>query len=326
MKDLHSFEAINPVISSAGYALTGLAGAGIPEAVKLYRQLYNETPEVIDTASPDGLKAASSIINIEFRYKAINRAIEKTGIRNVLDLGCGFSPRPLALSEMGYNVLGADLPVVIEKISPAAKALSVNGETNLTYLAVDATNAASLSDAADLLGDEIVIVTEGLLNCLTESELWTVVENIRTTLLRHGGVWITTDFDEKDFSIAGYKTIAGPEIAAELCKEHQKQIADRIIKTPEEKKVWEHIHGAADIHGYRAEYATAVYKAHARDIKDIPYDKINKGTGRKYQSDVYTCRKDEVKRKLDRAAMTMCSKALGHNRAEVFATNYLRGL
>ena len=119
MKDLHSFEAINPVISSAGYALTGLAGAGIPEAVKLYRQLYNETPEVIDTASPDGLKAASSIINIEFRYKAINRAIEKTGIRNVLDLGCGFSPRPLALSEMGYNVLGADLPVVIEKISPA---------------------------------------------------------------------------------------------------------------------------------------------------------------------------------------------------------------
>ena len=127
---------------------------------------------------------------------------------------------------MGYNVLGADLPVVIEKISPAAKALSGNSETNMTYLAVDATNAASLSDAADLLGDEIVIVTEGLLNCLTESELWTVVENIRTTLLRHGGVWITTDFDEKDFSIAGYKTIAGPEIAAELCKEHQKQIEE----------------------------------------------------------------------------------------------------
>lgn len=226
MKDLNSFEAINPVISSAGYALTGLAGAGVPEAVKLYRQLYNETPEAIDTASPDGMKAASSIINIEFRYKAINRAIEKTGIRNVLDLGCGFSPRPLALSEMGYNVLGADLPVVIEKISPAAKALSGNSETNMTYLAVDATNAASLSDAADLLGDEIVIVTEGLLNCLTESELWTVVENIRTTLLRHGGVWITTDFDEKDFSIAGYKTIAGPEIAAELCKEHQKQIEE----------------------------------------------------------------------------------------------------
>ena len=89
----------------------------------------------------------------------------------------------------------------------------------------------------------------------------------------------------------------GRERYSPIIGEHQKQIADRIIKTPEDEKVWQHIHGAADIHGYRAEYATAVYKAHARDIKDIPYDKINK-----------------------------CSKALGHNRAEVFATNYLRGL
>ena len=89
MKDLHSFEAINPVISSAGYALTGLAGAGIPEAVKLYRQLYNETPEVIDTASPDGLKAASSIINIEFRYKAINRPETAGAVRDGLQCsGC----------------------------------------------------------------------------------------------------------------------------------------------------------------------------------------------------------------------------------------------
>lgn len=54
--------------------------------------------------------------------------------------------------------------------------------------------------------------------------------------------------------------------------------------------------------------------------------KINKGTGRRYQSDVYTCRKDEAKRKLDKAAMKMCSKALGHNRVDIFATNYLRGL
>lgn len=142
------------------------------------------------------------------------------------------------------------------------------------------------------------------------------------------GILKDTRYFEEEYYVHIRKGIGkgGRERYSPIIGEHQKQIADRIIKTPEEKKVWEHIHGAADIHGYRAEYATAVYKAHARDIKDIPYDKINKGTGRKYQSDVYTCRKDEVKRKLDRAAMTMCSKALGHNRAEVFATNYLRGL
>lgn len=104
------------------------------------------------------------------------------------------------------------------------------------------------------------------------------------------------------------------------------QIIERIQNTPSEEKVWQHIHQSADIHGYRAEYATAMYKAHARNIEEIPYDRVNRGTGRKYQSEVYTCRKDEAGRKLDKAAMLVCSKALGHNRIEVVANNYIRGL
>ena len=32
--------------------------------------------------------------------------------------------------------------------------------------------------------------------------------------------------------------------------------------------MWQHVHNCADIHGYRAEYATAIYKAHARAILD----------------------------------------------------------
>ena len=34
---------------------------------------------------------------------------------------------------------------------------------------------------------------------------------------------------------------------------------------------------SADIHSYRSDYAMAIYKAYARDIQDIPYDKINRG-------------------------------------------------
>lgn len=104
------------------------------------------------------------------------------------------------------------------------------------------------------------------------------------------------------------------------------QIIERMQNTPSEEKVWQHVHQSADIHGYRAEYATAMYKAHARPIEEIPYDRVNKGTGRKYQSEVYTCRKDEAGRKLDKAAMLVCSKALGHNRISVVADNYIRGL
>ena len=104
------------------------------------------------------------------------------------------------------------------------------------------------------------------------------------------------------------------------------QIIERMRNTAPEEKVWQHVSENADIHGYRAEYATAMYKAHARAIEDIPYDRVNKGTGRKFQGDVYVCRKDEAGRKLDKAAMMICSKALGHNRISVVADNYIRGL
>ena len=118
----------------------------------------------------------------------------------------------------------------------------------------------------------------------------------------------------------------GRERFSPIIGKHADQIVERIADTPAEEKVWQHIHTSADIHGYRAEYATAIYKAHARAIEDIPYDKVNRGTGRRYQSEVYTCRKDEAGRKLDKAAMLVCSKALGHNRISVVADNYIRGL
>lgn len=104
------------------------------------------------------------------------------------------------------------------------------------------------------------------------------------------------------------------------------QIIGRIRNTPPEEKVWRHVHQSADIHAYRAAYATAIYKSHARPIQEIPYDKVNRGTGKRYQSQVYTCRKDEAGKKLDKSAMLLCSKALGHNRIEVVANNYIRGL
>lgn len=118
----------------------------------------------------------------------------------------------------------------------------------------------------------------------------------------------------------------GRERLSPIIGQNIEQIVERIRNTPAEEKVWGHVHRSADIHGYRAEYATMVYRAHAREIKDIPFDRVNRGTGRRYQSEVYVCRKDEAGKKLDKAAMLVCSKALGHNRINVVADNYIRGL
>lgn len=108
--------------------------------------------------------------------------------------------------------------------------------------------------------------------------------------------------------------------------DNKQKIYDRIKNTPEGKKVWEYVNSNADIHNYRAEYATALYKTYARNIEDIPYDKINAGNGKRYKSDVYYCRGDEKGKKLDKKAMIKVTKALGHNRISVIADHYLRNL
>lgn len=118
----------------------------------------------------------------------------------------------------------------------------------------------------------------------------------------------------------------GRERMSPIIGKNAEQIIKRMKNTSADEKVWQYVNVNADIHGYRAEYATTIYKAHARIIGDIPYDRVNKGTGKRFQSDVYTCRKDEAGKKLDKAAMRFCSKALGHNRIGVVADNYIRGL
>ena len=90
-------------------------------------------------------------------------------------------------------------------------------------------------------------------------------------------------------------------------------------------KVFEKIPNGADIHSYRADYATAIYKANARPIEQIPYDKTNKGTGRNYQSEVYHCRGDLKGTTYDKQAMLIASQALGHNRISVVGEHYIRG-
>lgn len=108
--------------------------------------------------------------------------------------------------------------------------------------------------------------------------------------------------------------------------DHAKEVIAKIKSADKKTKVWEHIPPGADIHGYRADYATAIYKRYARNIKDIPIDGTYEGIGQPRRSEVYCCRKDRAGLQLDRRAMLLCSKALGHNRISIVADNYLRNI
>ncbi len=88
---------------------------------------------------------------------------------------------------------------------------------------------------------------------------------------------------------------------------------DRIIDRMQQaghNKVWESVPSHMDVHEYRSEYATAIYSAHARD--DIP------------KEDRYYCKADRKGAVMDKQAMMVASKALGHSRINVVAGHYIR--
>ena len=85
-----------------------------------------------------------------------------------------------------------------------------------------------------------------------------------------------------------------------------------VMEAAGDGKVFEHVPTAADIHGYRGEYATAMYKLYAR-----PLDTLTKEQKYYFRGDL----KGVV---ADRKAMMIVSEALGHNRINIIAGHYIR--
>ena len=149
-----------------------------------------------------------------------------------------------------------------------------------------------------------------------------MVQNPDLPPVKRGIIKDALEFPNVDHFIYA-KGKGGRERYIPIIGPYEADVVEMIKSTPENAKIWGKVNSNADIHGYRAEYAMGVYRRYARSIEDIPYDAVTKG-GKRYQSDVYVCRGDMKGIKLDRKAMRLVSKALGHNREEVFAISYLR--
>lgn len=133
-------------------------------------------------------------------------------------------------------------------------------------------------------------------------------------------------FPAEDWFIHHRQDKGGKYRYAPIIGPNKNKIIERFQNTPKNEKVWWHVPGAMDVHSFRASYAAALYKKYARQISDIPYDETNRGSGRKYQSQVYFCRMDDRGKKLDKAALLKVTKGLGHNRLDVAAQNYLHNI
>ena len=214
MADFISIESVNPACATARESLYWLKMAEVENASAHYEILgiAEEDINAIDDASlAEKLKLPYTVV-AELSYEAINRVIRESGCKNVLDVGCGYSPRGILLAREGYKYVGIDLPPVIDGMHCCVDRInsdeSVSG--SVEYIVADATNDDSMKDAASRFDGDICVIAEGLIMHLSHDEMTCVYKNIRSILEEHGGCFISTDCNVKNYRAAVINACYGP--------------------------------------------------------------------------------------------------------------------
>jgi hypothetical protein len=138
-------------------------------------------------------------------------------------------------------------------------------------------------------------------------------------------------FEERDgrLYVNFYRSKGGRDrlspVLPELEGEVRKMLEKKKAENREHEPIFKHVHTKADIHGYRREYAKALYKAvtddpRLRDELLRPYPPRREP---KVKSAYYKTRSHDVNQTFLRDALYVVTQALGHNRLEVAVTNYL---
>ena len=131
-------------------------------------------------------------------------------------------------------------------------------------------------------------------------------------------------FPDQDYFILHRSDKGGKTRISPIVGPNKRKIVERMQATKPDELVWLYVNSNCDVHGYRADYATYLYKEYARPIEELRFENKIKCADGKYRSEIYVCRGDEAGKKLDRRAIGIISIALGHNREDTAISNYVR--
>lgn len=131
-------------------------------------------------------------------------------------------------------------------------------------------------------------------------------------------------FPDKEFFILHRQDKGGKTRISPIVGPHTMQIVERMRNTPADQRVWGFVSKACDVHGYRSDYATMLYRQYARPIEELKFENKILCADGKMRSEIYACRGDDTGKKLDRAAIHVISIALGHNREDTAIASYVR--
>ena len=202
----------NPVSETAEMTLFQLAANGDKDAAAIASKMgltFEGTQTFGSIRMSDEDMIAFRIV-LEVRYQVMKLLAEKSGSRTVVDIPCGYTPLPIALSRIGKQYLGLDLPVVAadaEKI--ILPMVCEEKRSAVSFMAVDATNDESMEKAFLEVQGNLCILTSGLLMYFSESELEAMARNIKRALEMHGGCWITADPEVNIQHFAILRAISG---------------------------------------------------------------------------------------------------------------------
>ena len=285
--------AVNPTYFTAQTTLFMLAGAGNADAREFIRDMEirntmeekgKDQKSPLSEADRNALKTGAALA-VEARYAAISRLLSQGGYRNVLDIACGFTPRSLFCCRAGIDYVGMDVPVVADQLRAFA-AKKFPDAKHPVYVGGDATNAASLEAAANLMDGELFITSEGLMGYLSKDEQEQFFGGIRAVLSKHGGAWFSSDFgvDYEQFAARNMPSAEG----AALYQAAKKQSMARsdiyngvfVLKTEDEKQAFLEANGlkVEKLPFFHGDENLAMLQAVLPEKKEAILDQLNRST------------------------------------------------
>ena len=212
--------AFQSVSYTAPITLHWLAKAGVPEAVEFLGTLSAE--DILKkhpVKDPERVEKANAIYQ-EFHYSALNEYIETNGYKNVMDLGCGVSPRGIMMARKGINYVGVELPAVAEAVEEYVPMfLDDNELKNFTITAADFTDHEAMMKAAEKIDGPVCIVSELVMVFLSREQQDALLDNIHEILKEKGGCFITSDYTTGELFYDGTEEIYGERVAWKISQE-----------------------------------------------------------------------------------------------------------
>jgi O-methyltransferase involved in polyketide biosynthesis len=192
----------------------------IPYSKEIFNYLKNKIE--VEPYIPKDILA----IELEARYKLIDRLLKNTKIKQILELAAGYSQRGLIFTEeYNYNYVELDLEEITDLKKDMINTIS-NMPDSLKIVSGDATNRDDVDRCKRFFNpnEKVVVINEGLLRYLDFNEKRKVAENVYSLLQEFGGKWMTCDFTPKKF--IQNQNVNLPNLNKELSKTTDRNNAD----------------------------------------------------------------------------------------------------